>query len=382
MEKKESLALPILGDLGDISGKRVLVRADLNVPLREVDGEFVIADLFRIESACPTVEWLLERGAVVTLCSHLGRPKGAPDPRYDIAPVRQEIQRRYPQVKVLENLRFDRGEEENSPTFAAKLAEGQDLFVLDAFGSSHRAHASIVGVPKLLPSVAGLTMELEVRMLSRLLVSPERPYVAVIGGSKISDKLGLLEALLTKVDRIMVGGAMAFTFFVGLGREVGDSLVEPSLVDKAAELFASGKIDLPVDLVELDSKEPFGAGGENPGRVVSEVAQGFRGLDIGPATVAGYGRIISTAKSILWNGPVGVYEDPRFSKGTLGVARAVASSSAFSVIGGGDSAAALRQDNLEDAVDHISTGGGASLEFIEKGDLPGLAALRHGLGPI
>jgi phosphoglycerate kinase len=376
------MKLPILEDLGDVRGKKILVRADLNVPLREEEGAIVIADEFRIEATMPTLRWLTEHGADVTVCSHLGRPKSDADSKYSMAPVRAAIQRELPEVEVLENLRFHAGETANDPEFARSLADGYDAYVLDAFGACHRAHASIDLVPRLLRSVAGRNLELEVEALSKLLDDAVRPYIAIVGGAKISDKLALVRSLLGVVDEVLIGGAMAFTFFASQGHGVGDSLVEPAMVETCGELLASGKIRLPLDIVTLPSTASFGAegGDESPEIVGIQLTEGVRGLDVGPATVRAYGELIQSAKTIFWNGPMGVYEDPRLSSGTLGVARAVAASSAYSVVGGGDSAAALRQEGLEDAVSHLSTGGGASLEFLEtQGQLPGIVALLDGV---
>ncbi|ACU53796.1 Phosphoglycerate kinase [Acidimicrobium ferrooxidans DSM 10331] len=372
------MELPRIEDLGDLRGRRVLVRADLNVPLAVERGEWVVADDFRIRAALPTVEFLRTRGADVTLCSHLGRPKGI-DARYSMAPVAKVLEQLAPGVEVLENLRFDPRETANDPSFAQELAHGHDAFVLDAFGSAHRAHASVVGVPALLPSAAGLTLLDEVEHLSVLLEDPPRPYVAIVGGAKVSDKLGLLTALAERVDAVLVGGAMAFTFLLALGHEVGDSLVEEDHVEACRALMDRATIHLPEDLVVLESTEPVGAEVHGPaGRVVGrDVPRGTRGLDVGPRTVERFGEVILGARSILWNGPMGLFEDPRFAVGTTGIARAVAGSSAYSVVGGGDSARALREAGLADQVSHLSTGGGASLEFLEHGDLPGLAALRQ-----
>jgi phosphoglycerate kinase len=369
--------LPRIDDLGDLEGKRVLVRADLNVPLALQRGAMVVADDFRIRASVPTIRLLQERGATVTVCSHLGRPKGA-DQRYSMAPVEAALAELVPGVRVLENLRFDPRETAGDVSFAKELAAGQEAFVLDAFGAAHRAHASIVGVPSLLPSAAGLTLLDEVEHLSVLLEDPPRPYVAIVGGAKVSDKLGLLRALVGKVDTVLVGGAMAFTFLLAQGHDIGDSLVEESFVDAARALLATGKVELPIDFVVLATEEPVGPDAHGPaGEVVhQEVGRGRRGLDIGPASVARFGEIIQGAGSLLWNGPMGLFEDPRFAGGTRGIAAAVASSSAYSVVGGGDSVRAVREAGLEDQITHVSTGGGASLEFIEQGDLPGLAALR------
>ena len=364
--------------LQELEGKRVLLRADLNVPLATgKDGERTVADDFRIQATVPTIDHLVNGGAAVTICSHLGRPKG-PDPAYSIAPVARVINEIYPGVTVLENLRFDPREVANDPDYAAELAAGMDLYVNDAFGASHRSHASIVGVPKLLPAFGGVNLVHEVRMLSVLLEEPERPYVAVVGGAKVSDKLALLNALVGLVDRVIVGGGMCFTFLAALGEAIGSSLVEVEQIDTCRRLLETGKIMLPSDILGNSVGDTFGpgGGGEAAMRFSGGIPEGFRGLDIGPDSLEAFSAAIGGARSILWNGPMGVFEDPRFNSGTFGVARAVASSRAYSVVGGGDSVAAIREAGLDGAVSHLSTGGGAALEFIENGDLPGLAALR------
>lgn len=372
--------LPTLEELGDLSGKRVLVRADLNVPLAGEGDERVVADDFRIRAVLPTLRWLSERGARLTVCSHLGRPKGK-DERYSIAPVARRLRELLGdvEVEVLENLRFDPRETANDPTFVDELVASQDCYVNDAFGACHRAHASVVGPPSRLPSAAGRLVVREVEVLSGLLDEPARPFVAVIGGAKVSDKLGVLRALAPKVDALFIGGGMCFTFFLAEGRPVGDSLVEEGLVEECRSLLAEvPRLVLPEDFLTLASDQPFGrdaAGGEV--EVASGgVPVGRRGLDVGPATVARWAEELASAKTVLWNGPLGVFEDPRFAGGTRAVAEAVGRSGAFSVVGGGDSVAAIRSMGLEASVSHLSSGGGASLELIELGDLPGLAALR------
>lgn len=367
--------VPQLEDLGDVAGKRVLVRCDFNVPIR--DGQ--ITDDLRIRAALPTLRWLQEHGATVTACSHLGRPKGAPDPQYSMDPVRARLAELAPGVELLENLRFDAGETGNDPAFVAKLTEGQDLYVNDAFGASHRSHASIVGPPQTLPSAAGRLLEKEVEVLLGARNDPRRPFIAILGGSKVSDKLGVINALLDVCDGLIIGGGMCFTFLKAQGHSIGASLCEDDQVDTCKELLASGAtIHLPHDITGLGPGGKIGdpsAGGEvrQFGR---DLPDGWMGLDIGPGTAAEFSDIIGEARQILWNGPMGVFEDPRFEAGTRTVAEAVAESSGFTVIGGGDSAAAAAQFGLADQIDHVSTGGGASLELIEQGDLPGLAALR------
>lgn len=367
-----------LEDLGDVAGKRVLVRCDFNVPM----SKGVITDDLRIRAALPTLHWLTGRRAVVTACSHLGRPKGAPDPRYAMDAVRARLAELAPGVALLENLRFDAGEEGNADAFVAHLVEGQDLYVNDAFGAAHRAHASIVGPPRLLPSAAGRLLAKEVEVLGGLLHDPRRPFVAVLGGSKVSDKLQVIDALLGRCDTLIVGGGMCFTFLAARGNQIGGSLFEPDMVDTCRALLerAGDRIVLPHDLTALSPEGGFGA---DPAARSGEVRQagvnlppGWKGLDIGPGTAAAFGDIIGEARTVFWNGPMGVFEDDRFAAGTRHIAHSIAEARGFTVVGGGDSAAALAQFGLDREVDHVSTGGGASLEFIEQGDLPGLAALR------
>jgi phosphoglycerate kinase len=381
--------LPQLEDLGPLEGKRVLVRCDFNVPT----SGGVITDDLRIRLPMETLSWLLSHGAAkLTVCSHFGRPKGKPDPKYAIEPVRLRLYELLvaqgadtARVELLENLRFNAGEEANDPQFVASLVEGQDLFVNDAFGAAHRAHASIVGPPKYLPSAAGRVLAREVEVLDRLLSAPERPFVAVLGGAKVSDKLGVIEALMAKVDTLLVGGGMCFTFLAAEGHDVGGSLLEHDQVENCQRLLASvagtGKrILLPTDIIALSPGGSFGAGREPDGELMQtgpDLPPEWLGLDIGPETAATFADVVAEAATVFWNGPMGVFEDARFAAGTEVVAEAVASTKGFSVVGGGDSASALKSFGLDDRVDHLSTGGGASLEFIEKGDLPGLAALRQ-----
>ncbi len=363
--------IPTLDDLGDVAGKRVLVRTDFNVPME--NG--VITDDFRIRAALPTITWLTERGATVVTASHLGRPKGQPNPKYSIDPVRARLAELAPGVELLENLRFDPGEEGNDPAFVARLIEGIDAYVDDAFGACHRAHASIVGPPKTLPSAMGLLLAKEVEVLLGLRNNPKHPFVAVLGGSKISDKLGVVEALLNAVDSLVIGGAMCFTFLAAQGNPIGASLWEPDQVDTCKRLLDSagerGKsIHLPEDIVGLDAGGNFATYGVR-------LPDGAKGFDIGPGTAGAFSDIIMDARTVFWNGPMGMFEDDRFAAGTRTVAQAMADTKAFTVVGGGDSAAALAQFGLDDEVDHVSTGGGASLELLELGDLPGLEALRR-----
>jgi phosphoglycerate kinase len=389
--------LPTIDDL-TVDGRRVLVRCDLNVPIE--DG--AITDDMRIRSSVPTLDALLTRGARVAVCSHLGRPKGKVVEELRLAPVGERLSqllahdvvvldeivgeeasracKSHAAVVLLENLRFDSREEANAPEFASALAELADAFVNDAFGSSHRAHASIVGVAERLPAAAGLLLADEVANLSHLLESPERPFVAVIGGAKVSDKLDVIEHLLERVDALIIGGAMAFTLLKAQGHDVGRSLVEDDriaevrvVVGKAEE--AGVEIYLPDDVVAAESPDE-GADHE----AVELDAIGDRvGVDIGPQTSRRFAEVVRDAKTVLWNGPMGIFEVDDFAAGTRAVAQAVADATengAYSVVGGGDSAAALRELGMADSVSHLSTGGGASLEFLEGKDLPGIAVLR------
>jgi phosphoglycerate kinase len=372
--------LPLLGDLPDLDGASVLVRVDFNVPLKPcIGGAATVTDDFRIRAALPTLNYLLDHGATVTACTHLGRPDGAPDVRWDLAPVREELARLAPKVELLENLRFDPGEELDDPAFVDKLVYGHDAYVNDAFGVSHRSHASVVGPPGRLPSAAGFLLQREVEVLGGLLARPASPFVAVVGGAKVADKLGVLQALLDRVDLLIVGGGMAYTFLAAAGHDVGESLVDEDRIDECASLLASGRpILLPSDIVALEPGAAFGCdcrGGEVRTFGV-DLPTGWQGLDIGPAAVESFTRAIGNAATVLWNGPMGVFEDARFNAGTAGVARAVAESTGFTVVGGGDSVAAVYEMGLADQISFISTGGGASLELLEYGDLPGLAALR------
>jgi phosphoglycerate kinase len=369
--------VPTLEDLPPLAGRRVLLRADFNVPLR--DGEIV--DDLRIRAALPTISWLVDQGAHVVAATHLGRPKGTPDPRYSVAPVRARLAELAPGVELAENLRYDPGEEADDPAFVARLVEGFDAYVNDAFGASHRAHASIVGPPRTLPSAAGRLLAREVEVLLGLRNDPRRPFVAILGGSKVSDKLKVIEALLDVADRLLIGGGMCFTFLAAQGSPVGDSLCEVDMVDRCRALLDEhgDRLVLPSDVTGLG---PGGqlmrpeAGGDVR-QLGTSIPAGWTGVDIGPGTAAEFGDQVAEARTVFWNGPMGVFEDPRFEAGTRAVAHAVADTRAFTVVGGGDSAAALAQFGLGGEVDHVSTGGGASLELLEKGDLPGLEALRH-----
>ncbi|NBP50280.1 MAG: phosphoglycerate kinase [Actinobacteria bacterium] len=348
--------VPALEDLGDVSGKRVLVRTDFNVPMAGPDGARTITDDFRIRASLPTIQWLVERGAVVTCASHLGRPKGQVVAKYSMEPVRARLAELAPGVGLLENLRFDAGEEANDPAFVARLVDGMDLYVNDAFGAAHRAHASIVGPPASLPSAAGRLLHREVERPDLVARSPEAPGRTTRAG---------------RANAFVIGGGMCFTFLAAKGHGVGDSICERDQVDACRRLLGDGPpIHLPEDIVGTDesgSVRQFG----------SRLPDGARGLDIGPGTAAAFSDVIMDAGCVFWNGPMGMFEDPRFAAGTRSVAEAMAATKAFTVVGGGDSAAALAQFGLASDVDHVSTGGGASLEYLELGDLPGLKALRE-----
>ena len=361
------MGLPQLEDLPDPSGKRVLLRADFNVPIQ--DGS--IEDDLRIRAALPTITWLQDHGAQVTACSHLGRPKGKPDPEYSLDPVRARLAELAPGVELMENLRFDPGEESNNAVFVDRLVEGQDLYVDDAFGAAHRAHASIVGPPSRLPSAAGRLLAREVEVLGSLLDKPRKPFVTVLGGAKVSDKLGVIDALLQRVDRLVLGGGMCFTFLAAQGHSVGDSLLEEDKVDDCRRLLeeAADELVLPTDVVALGPSDEVRTLG-------TDIPDGWKGLDIGPGSAAEFSDEVTGAGTVLWNGPMGMFEDDRFAAGTRALAHAMADSPGFTVVGGGDSASAVRRFGVADQIDWVSTGGGASLQFLEHGDLPGLEALR------
>jgi phosphoglycerate kinase len=390
--------LPSLDSL-DVSGKRVLVRCDLNVPL----GDGAITDDLRIRAALPTLNDLLERGARLAICSHLGRPKGKVVDELRLAPIGERLSELLErdvtavrdvvgdeakeacasedQVVLLENLRFAPGETDNDANFADALASMADAYVNDAFGASHREHASIVGVPQRLPSAAGHLLVDEVSKLERLLKEPERPYVAVLGGVKVSDKLDVIDNLIGRVDALCIGGAMAFTLLVARGEDVGRSLVEGDRVEDVRKMLAEAEsrdvaIHLPVDVVAADKPEE---GAAHDTVLLSEIGDRM-GVDIGTETTGAFAKVIVGARTVLWNGPMGIFEVPDYSAGTLGVATAIGEATAegaFTVAGGGDSAAALKLFSMTDAVSHLSTGGGASLELLEGKDLPGVAALRQ-----
>ncbi len=362
--------VPQLEDLGDVRGKTVLVRTDFNVPMSGPDDARVISDDFRIRAALPTITWLTDRGAKVVCASHLGRPKGKANIKYSMEPIRKRLSEIAPGVELLENLRFDPGEEANDSAFVARLINGIDLYVNDAFGAAHRAHASIVGPPKSLPSAAGRLLQREVEVLGEMRNNPKRPLVAVLGGAKISDKIGVIDALSKVVDSFVIGGGMCFTFLAAKSLPIGDSLCELDQISFCKKLLESDlKIHLPEDIVGVDKDGNFATFGVR-------LPNGAKGLDIGPGSAAEFADIIMGARSVFWNGPMGMFEDERFAAGTRTVAQAMSETKAFTIVGGGDSAAALAQFGFEKDVDHVSTGGGASLEFLELGDLPGLSALR------
>jgi len=377
-----------------VSGKKVLVRVDFNVPIK--DGQ--IGDDTRIQAALPTIKYLLKEGAAVILCSHLGRPKGEVKPEMSLKPVAEYLGTLIDapvfftedcigekaeaaalalepgQVLVLENTRFHAGEKKNDPEMAEKLASLADLFVNDAFGTAHRGHASNAGVAAQLPAASGFLLEKEIKYLGNAIANPARPFVAILGGAKVSDKIDVIENLLTKSDQILIGGGMANTFFKAQGYDMADSLVEEDALATARVLLetAAGKLVLPVDVVIADA---FDADAKEQVMIVGDVPEGWRILDIGPRSVEIFGEVIKQAQTIVWNGPMGVFEFEKFAKGTFEVARKIAESDTTSIIGGGDSASAIKKSGLQDKITHISTGGGASLEMLEGKELPGLAAL-------
>ena len=379
----------------DVKNKKVLVRVDFNVPLK--DGK--VNDDTRIRAALPTIQYLLKENAAVVLCSHLGRPKGSVNPEFSLKPVAEYLDKLIPQkvnfaedcigptaekaakelkngeVLLLENTRFHAEEKKNDPEMAKQLASLAELYVNDAFGSAHRAHASTAGVAAYLPAVAGFLMEKEIQYLGQAIEDPKRPFVAILGGAKVSDKIGVIRNLLKKADEVLIGGGMANTFFKAQGYPVGDSLVEDEVLDVARELVKEGatRLHLPVDVVIADKFEDGAAKKTMP---TGPIQDGWRILDIGPDTVAQYSKVIANAKTVVWNGPMGVFEFPNFAEGTFAVAKAVADSDAVSIIGGGDSVSAVNKSGLADKISHISTGGGASLEMLEGLELPGLAALQ------
>jgi len=389
----------IIEDL-NVRGKRVFIRADFNVP---IDENLKITDDRRIRSTLPTINYAIDEGAKVILSSHLGRPEGKTDPKLSLAPVAKRLQRllnkevgflsdcigsqvesfiskmKEGDVVLLENLRFHVEEEENNEEFVRALARLADVYVNDAFGASHRAHASIVGMPKLLPSAAGFLLKKEVEYLKGALDNPVKPFVAILGGAKVSGKIGVLENLGNKVDKVLVGGGMAYTFIKAMGYEVGNSLVEEDMLETAQrirkKLKGIGiKFYLPVDCVISQSIEP---GTETKIVPTLEIPKGWRALDIGPASVKLFSEALQDAKTVLWNGPMGVFEIDAFSRGTFAIAHAVADVYALTIVGGGDTDLAVHRAGVSDVISFISTGGGASLQLLEGKELPGIAALTN-----
>lgn len=385
----------------DLKGKKVLMRADFNVPL---DENGVITDETRITAALPTINYILEQGASVILMSHMGRPKNQPNPKYSLEPVARKLSELLKKavifnddgavtgsvtvaaaaglkpgdVLLLQNTRFRGEEEKNDQGFSRELADLGDVFVNDAFGTAHRAHASTVGIAEFLPGVSGFLIQKELDFMGKALENPERPFVAILGGSKVSDKIGVINNLLEKVDTLIIGGGMAFTFLKAQGYEIGKSLLEEDKLELANELVAKAKAKgvnllLPVDVV---AAEAFAADAPFVVVDINAIPAGSMGLDIGPVTAANFAKAILDAKTVIWNGPMGVFEMAAFAKGTEAVAKAMSDSDAITIIGGGDSAAAVKILGYEEGMSHISTGGGASLEFLEGKKLPGIEILQ------
>ena len=384
----------------DVRSKRVLVRVDYNVPL---DANGNVSDDKRITASLPTIKYLLENGARVILCSHLGRPKGEVKKEFSLLPVAKRLKELLPDVNIsfasdcigeeaeqkamalkdgeillLENLRFHKEEEKNDPEFAKKLASLAELYVSDAFGTVHRAHASTVGVAGYLPAVAGFLIGKELSVMGGALEKPERPFVAILGGAKVADKIGVITNLLNKCDTLLIGGGMAYTFFKAMGYEIGDSLLDGESIALAGQLMETArqkgvKLMLPVDTVVAKA---FAADAEHKTVASNEIPAGWQGLDIGEKTAQLYAKEIKAAKTVIWNGPMGVFEFPEFAKGTAAIAKACAECGGTTIIGGGDSASAVKKLGYADSITHISTGGGASLEFLEGKELPGIAALN------
>lgn len=387
----------------DVKGKKVLVRVDFNVPLsKENKGE--IADDTRIKAALPTIDYLLDNGAAVILMSHLGRPKGDNNDEFVLKPVADWLEKHYGdkfhffpspevvddkvkeeasnlkegEVALLENTRFDAGESKNNEEFSKKLASLADLYVNDAFGTSHRAHSSNVGVASILPSAVGLLIEKEIDIMGKALENPEHPFVSILGGAKVSDKIGVIENLLTKVDTILIGGGMAYTFLKAQGKEIGKSLLEEDKIDLSLDLLKRAsengvEILLPVDVVVADE---IASGVETEIVDIDSIPADKEALDIGPKTAELFAQKIKDAKTVVWNGPMGVFEIKEFANGTNEVASALAQADATTIVGGGDSALAIEMAGLKDKITHVSTGGGASLEFLEGKDLPGISAIE------
>ena len=384
----------------NVAGKKVLVRCDFNVPIDSQTGK--ITDNRRIRAAIPTIQYLLDNNAKVILCSHLGRPKGEVNPKYSLKPVAEELSKllgkevklakdvigpdaekltsnmKNQDVVLLENVRFHKEEEKNDPEFAKKLASFAEIYVNDAFGTAHRAHASTAGVADYLPAVSGFLIEKELEFLGKALENPERPFVAILGGAKVSDKIGVIENLLEKVDTLIIGGGMAYTFYKALGHDIGTSICEEDKIDLAKTILEKAKQKNVKLLLPLDNhvSSEYSNDGEDKFVDKEEIPDGFMGLDIGPKTIEAFKEAIKTAKTVLWNGPLGVTEFPKFAEGTRAIANALAQSQAVTIIGGGDSAAAIEKMGLADKMTHISTGGGASLEFLEGKVLPGIDCLN------
>jgi phosphoglycerate kinase len=384
----------------DVKGKRVFLRVDFNVPL---DESGAIRDDNRIKASLPTIAWLLEHGACLVIASHMGRPKGKPDPKMSLAPAAKRLAELIPnkvvmapdvvgdevarlkrdlgegEALLLENVRFYKEEEKNDPGFAAKLAEGIDIYVNDAFGSSHRAHASVVGIADHVPiKAAGFLMKKEVEYLKKAVHTPVKPYVAILGGAKVSGKIEIIESLLGKADAILIGGAMAYTFLKAQGLGVGKSLVEDDQAEIALVILDKARTNevsfhLPQDHLLARAAE---AGAETRIVEILPFPEDLMGVDIGPKTVEAYAAVIAEAKTVFWNGPMGIFEIEEFAKGTIGIAQAVAASGAVSIVGGGDSVAAVKKAGVRDRISHISTGGGASLEYVAYETLPGITALE------
>lgn len=384
----------------DVRSKRVLVRVDYNVPL---DANGNVSDDKRITASLPTINYLLEQGARIILCSHLGRPKGEVKKEFSLAPVAMRLKELLPNVNIyfasdcigeeaqqkaaalkdgeillLENLRFHKEEEKNDPEFAKKLASLAEIYVSDAFGTVHRAHASTAGVAAYLPAVAGFLIGKELSIMGGALENPERPFVAILGGAKVADKIGVITNLLNKCDTLLIGGGMAYTFFKAMGYEIGDSLLDAESIDLAKQLMETAKekgvkLLLPVDTVVAKA---FAADAEHMTVAANAIPAGWQGLDIGEKTRELFAAEIKNAKTVIWNGPMGVFEFPEFAKGTEAVAKACAECGGTTIIGGGDSASAVKKLGYADKMTHISTGGGASLEFLEGKVLPGVAALN------
>ncbi len=381
----------------DVKGKRVLVRCDFNVPL---DAEGNITDENRIVGALPTIQYLIKNGAKVILCSHMGKPKGEPVPSLSLAPVAKRLSEKLGQevvfaaddnvvgehakaavaamkdgdVVLLQNTRYRKEETKNEKAFSEELASLADLFVNDAFGTAHRAHCSNVGVAELLkPAAAGYLIQKEIEFLGNAVNNPVRPLVAVLGGSKVSSKISVIENLLDKVDKLIIGGGMAYTFKAAIGQKTGDSLLEPDYIDFAKKMLEKGKDKIVIPVDNVITKE-FSNDAESK-LAEGDIEDGWMGLDIGPKSIALFTEVLKTAKTVVWNGPMGVFEMPNFAKGTNAIAQVLADLDATTIIGGGDSVAAVNQAGLGDKMSHISTGGGASMEFLEGKELPGIAAL-------